>query len=96
MRVASAGSTALSRGIRNLPRCIMIFFLPDRGSRLSVTLRRTALRLRSLRAKQSHNLTLPFSTFSTHSQMLCTSSLSQYETMAFRSLVVAVLSTWRA
>ena len=45
---------------------------------------------------QSDNLTLPFSTFSTHSQKLCTSSLSQFEKMAFRSLGVAVFSTWSA
>ena len=69
MRLAIAGSTAPRRGSRNSPRCTISFFLPDKGTRLSATLRWTALCLRSFRATQSDNLT-SFSTFSTHSQML--------------------------
>ena len=96
MRLAIVGSTALRWGSRKPPRCTMSLFLPERGTRLSATARRTCLCFRSLRVTQLDNLTLPFSTFSTHSLILFNSSLSQFETIALRNLGRAVFSTLRA
>ena len=93
MRVAIIGSTAFSRGNRNPHRWPMSFLL-ERGTHLSAFLRRTALCFRSLRVSQPGNLTFPFITFRTHSHILLTSSLSQFETIALRSSVLAFFNTW--
>ena len=86
MRLASVGRMAHNRGSMNSPRCTIIFFLAERGTRLSETLRSAALCFCSLRVSQPVRFMLPFRMFKIHSLIQCTTSLLHFEMIALRCL----------
>jgi hypothetical protein len=95
MRLARVGNTARNSGNRNPPRWTKAVYLQT-DTCLSATFRKVALCLRNFRFAQSESLILTRSTFRMHSQIEITNSRSQFDTMAFRNLGFAALSTWRA
>jgi len=84
---------APNRGSRNPPCCTIIFFLAERGKRLSETLRSAALCFCNLLVSQPVSFILPFRTFKIHSLIQCTTSLLHFEIIGLRNFGSAVFST---
>ena len=94
-RLARVGKTAVINGNRKPPAWTMIRFFAGKGQRLSMSERRLDLCFVNLRLAQLLNCIFPFNPFNTHSLMLFSRSLLQFEMIALRNLGLAVLSTSR-
>ena len=95
-RLARVGSTAVSKGNKNPPRCFISRFLAEVVTSLSATLRSTDFCFLIFCLAQSDTFKFPYNTFRMNSLIQFNSSRLQFEIIALRNLGCADLSTLRA